>query len=124
MESGVGIPDALRIAGFAVNRPRMQQAAWSLANELESTGRFSQRACERHLTASVAYALAADLSTESRVQLLREISNSHADRTRINLSWASGIVEPIAILVVGLVVGLTVIGLFLPLVKLVEGLTH
>jgi type II secretory pathway component PulF len=124
IESGVGLPNALRIAGFVVNRSRMQQAAWRLANELESTGRFSQRAYERPLTASVAYALAADLATESRVRLLREISNSHADRTSINLSWASGIVEPIAIFAVGVVVGLTVIGLFSPLVKLVEGLSN
>jgi type II secretory pathway component PulF len=124
IESGVGLPDALRIAGFAVNRSPMQQAAWRLAKELESTGRFSQRAYERPLTASFTYALAADLPTESRVRLLREISNSHADRTSINLSWASGIVEPIAIFAVGLVIGLTVIGLFLPLVKLVEGLSH
>jgi type IV pilus assembly protein PilC len=123
LEAGVGIPDALRIAGFAVNRWRMQQAAWRLANDIESTGGFSRRTYERPLTASVAYALDADLTMESRVRLLREISNAHADRTRINLSWASGIVEPIAIFVVGIVVGLTVIGLFLPLVKLVEGLS-
>ena len=44
IESGVGLPNAVRIAGFAVNRSRMQQAAWRLANELESTGGFSQRA--------------------------------------------------------------------------------
>jgi type II secretory pathway component PulF len=124
IESGVGLPDALRIAGFAVNRSRVQQAAWRLAKELESTGRFSQRAYERPLTASFTYALAADIPTESRVRLLREISNSHADRISINLSWASGIVEPIAIFAVGVVVGLTVIGLFLPLVMLVEGLSH
>jgi type IV pilus assembly protein PilC len=124
IESGVGLPDALRIAGFTVHRSQMQRAAWRLANELESTDRFSQRDFERPLTASVAYALAADMPTESRVRLLREISNSHADRTNINLSWASGIVEPIAIFAVGLVVGLTVMGLFLPLVKLVEGLTN
>jgi type II secretory pathway component PulF len=124
LEAGVGIPDALRIAGFTVNRLKMKQAAWQMANDIDTTGGFSRGTYERPLTASVAYALAADMTTESRVRLLREISNAHADRTRINLSWASGIVEPIAILVVGIVVGLTVIGLFLPLVKLIEGLSN
>lgn len=124
LEAGVGLPDALRIAAFTINRLRIRRSAWQLATDIEATGGFSQRAYRRPLTASVAYALAADLPTESRVRLLREISNSHADRTSINLSWASGVVEPIAILAVGIVVGLTVIGLFLPLVKLVEGLSN
>jgi type II secretory pathway component PulF len=101
----------------------MRRAAWQLANDIESTGGFSQSIYQRPLTASVTYALAADLEPESRVRLLREISNAHADRTRIKLSWATGIVEPIGIFVVGLVVGWVVIGLFLPLVKLVEGLS-
>jgi type II secretory pathway component PulF len=58
------------------------------------------------------------------VRLLREISSCHADRIRTGLSWTSGIIEPIAILVVGCAVGFTVLALFIPLVKLVEGLSH
>jgi type II secretory pathway component PulF len=123
LEAGVSIPDALRIAGFTVNRPRMRKAAWQLANDIETTGGFSQSNYRRPLTASVTYALAADVPNESRVQLLREISSAHADRTRIHLSWATGIVEPLAIFVVGVVVAFVVIGLFLPLVKLIEGLS-
>lgn len=123
LEGGVNMPDALRIAGFTVNRLRIRQAAWRLANDIQLTGGFTPGAYQRPLTASVAGALAADVPPKSRVRLLREISNSHADRTRINLSWASGIIEPVAIFVVGILVGLTVIGLFLPLVMLVEGLS-
>jgi type II secretory pathway component PulF len=122
LEAGVKLSDALRIAGFTVPRLQIQRAAWRLANDIDSTGEFSQRAYARQLTASVAYALAADLPPESRVRLLREISSAHADRLRINLSWASGTIEPVAIFVVGLIVVGTVIGLFLPLAKLIEGL--
>lgn len=123
LDAGVSLPDALRIAGFTLHRSPMQQAAWRLANDLERTGEFSPRAYRRPLTAAVCYALAADLPTASRVQLLREISGAHADRVRLRLSWAGGTIEPVAILVVGAVVGWTVIALFLPLVKLIDGLS-
>jgi type II secretory pathway component PulF len=63
------------------------------------------------------------MSETSRIRLLREISACHADRARLRLSWSSGIIEPITICAVGIVVGLMVLALFLPLVKLIEGLT-
>ena len=50
LEAGVSVPDALRIAGFTVNQSRMQRAAWRLANDIESTGGFSQAAYQRPLT--------------------------------------------------------------------------
>jgi type IV pilus assembly protein PilC len=123
LEADVSMANALRIAGFTVNQPRVREAAWQLANDIESTGGFSQVAYQRPLTATVALALAADTSLASRVRLLREISNCHAERVRIGLSWSSGIVEPAAICVVGIAVGCAVLGLFLPLVSLIERLS-
>jgi type II secretory pathway component PulF len=122
LEAGIKLPNALRIAGFTANQSRLQQAAWKLANDIELTGGFTHGAYERPLTASIEYALASDAPLEARVRLLREISNCHAERVRIGLSWATGIIEPLAICVVGFVVGCTVVALYLPLVKLVEGL--
>lgn len=123
LEAGVALPDALRIAGFTANQSRIKQASWKLANEIESTGGFAVSNYERPLTASITHALASDAPSTSRVRLLREISNCHAERVNIGLSWATGIIEPLAICVVGVVVGCTVIALHLPLVKLVEGLS-
>jgi type II secretory pathway component PulF len=123
LEAGVGPPDALRIAGFTSDQSRMRQAAWRMANDMESNRGIAQGAYDRPLTASIAYALTSNLRPASRVRLLREISSAHGERVRIGLSWASGIVEPVAICLVGVAVGLTVLGLFLPLVKLVEGLS-
>jgi type II secretory pathway component PulF len=64
------------------------------------------------------------MSPAVRVRLLREISTCHAERVRAGRSWTSGIIEPIAICVVGLVVGWTVLALFLPLVSLIRGLSQ
>ena len=123
LDGGVSLPDALRIAGFTLPKNRVQQAAWGLANELESTGRCTQSAYQQPLTATVVRALAIDMNTAARVRLLREISECHAERVRIGLSWSTGFVEPLAICLVGFTVGWVVLGLFLPLVKLIEGLS-
>jgi type IV pilus assembly protein PilC len=123
LEADVSFPDALRIAGFTVSQSRMRRAAWQLANDVESTGAFSERAYEEPLTATVTYALSVDIPTASRVHLLRDISNCHAERVRIGLGWTTGLVEPLAICLVGVLVGFTVLGLFMPLIKLIEGLS-
>jgi type IV pilus assembly protein PilC len=122
LEAGVSMPEALRIAGFTVNRSAIRHGAWQLASDIETNGDFSQLDYQRLLTATVAYALADDTPSASRVRLLREISDCHAERIRIGLSWTTGIIEPLAICVVGFAVGCVVVALFLPLVKLVNGL--
>ena len=118
-----GFVDALRIAGFTVNQSRLQRAAWRLANQLEVPGKHRIDVAPLRLMESVNYALSADLPSSSRVRLMRDISACHAERVRVGLSWTSGIVEPLGICFVGFVVAMVVIGLFLPLVKLVEGLS-
>ncbi|MFO0789677.1 MAG: type II secretion system F family protein [Pirellulales bacterium] len=123
LEAGVATPDALRIAGFTVEQWRTRQAAWQLANDVEATGTFAPQTYREALSAPIVHVLSPGTSVSTRLRLLREISSCHAERMRVGLSWTSGILEPIAIVLVGLIVGCTVLGLFLPLVKLVEGLS-
>jgi type IV pilus assembly protein PilC len=123
LEAELDIPSALRIAGFTTNGSRLGRAAWRLAGEIESGNPPKQPNHQRPLTATVLHALRSDLSTASRIRLLREISSSYAERARIRLSWTQGIIEPLAIGVIGGVVGGAVVALFLPLVTLVQVLT-
>jgi type II secretory pathway component PulF len=123
LESGVSLPDSLRIAGYCINRRRVRRAAWQLANEVETAEVSNRRVDQGHLSAAVTHVLTTDMTTAARVRLLREISDCNAERVRSGLSWASGLVEPFAICLVGFVIGIIVLGLYLPLVKLVEGLS-
>ncbi len=124
LEAGLHIPDALRIAGFTVNRARIRRAAWCLAKDMDSGGDYAPQAEATPLTATVVRAVRSDMPMQTRIRLLRAISTCHAERAWRAFSWTSGLVEPFAICVVGLVVGMTVLALFMPLVKLVEGLSH
>jgi type II secretory pathway component PulF len=122
LDAGLSLPDALRIAGHCIQRARMRRAAWSLANQIELSD-ANARSIARPLSATVCHAIAADVPTPTRVHLLREISAAQADRVKTGLSWTNGLVEPAAICLVGMMVGLVVLGLFLPLIKLIEGLS-
>lgn len=123
VEAGLQMPDALRIAGFTVNRSRLRRAAWNLSNDMDSGADYAPKTESTPLTATVVYAVRSEMPAETRVRLLREISACHAERARWALSWTNGLAEPFAICLVGLVVGVTVIALFQPLIKLVEGLS-
>jgi type IV pilus assembly protein PilC len=120
LEGGLNLPDALRIAGQATNRRDVRAAASNLATA--TAAGVASPSPSLPLTAAVLYALRADVPTPSRIRLLREISNCHATKARFRLSWTRGFVEPLSICVVGAIVGLIVLALFLPLVKLIDGL--
>ncbi len=59
----------------------------------------------------------------SRVALLRELSRCHGEQAAMLLSWTLGVIEPLAIVLVGFIVGTVVVGLFLPLLSLIQGLS-
>jgi type IV pilus assembly protein PilC len=103
LEAGLTVPDAVRIAGSLTHHAARQED-WPM-------------------TATVRHAVRADMPIASRIRLLKEISQSYAERARVRLSWARGIVEPVAIIFIGILVGAIVIALFSPLVKLVEALS-
>lgn len=122
LEAEWEMPAALRIAGYATPSLRLRSASWQLATQMKTACAAQSSYTAQNLTATVVYALEADLPAASRVKLLREVSRCYADHARRRLSWTRGLVEPICLCLVGLVVGITVVGLFLPLFSLIHGL--
>lgn len=124
LEAGLTPPQALRAAATSVHHPALAAQARRLADCLgASDGAFAQSG-RRLLTHTFTQAMEQELADRSRIHLLRELGNAHADRVTNRLIWKQGVLfGPLAIVVVGLIVGFTVLALFLPLVRLVEGLT-
>jgi type IV pilus assembly protein PilC len=114
---------AVQIAGAASQSPRLRRAAWRLAGELEHNGKPNIEVYRATITATVLHALGSELPTASRSALLEEISRCHATRAAQSLSWTHGIVEPLLIVIVGLMMGSVVVALFMPLISLIQGLS-
>jgi type IV pilus assembly protein PilC len=122
LEADFALASALRLAGAAADSPRVRRAAWRTAGEIDG-GDTRSLANRRVLTSSVLYAVAVEVPLRSRIMLLRELSRCHGERAARLMSWTRGFVEPLAIVFVGFVVGAVVIGLFLPLLSLIQGLS-
>ncbi|HEY2415531.1 MAG TPA: type II secretion system F family protein [Pirellulaceae bacterium] len=114
---------SLRLASSAVDRPRLKMAAWRMASQIEAGGLVESVTDRRTVTASVLHAVTADLPRRARTATLREISQCHAERGGAAPAWTQGAFEPISILVVGFLVAMTVIGLYLPLLSLIQALS-
>jgi type IV pilus assembly protein PilC len=123
LEAELEPPQAIRLAGIATGNGPIRRAAWRAANELQSEDNSPRPANRRILTATVLHALGSGASSAGRIRLLREISTCYAHRAQVRLSWTRGMIEPLAILAIGLIVGVTVLAMFLPLISLVQGLS-
>jgi type II secretory pathway component PulF len=123
LEAELQIASALRVAGFATKSPRLRRAAWRLAADFDAGSAIDAASYRRTITATVLYALRSDMPQRPRVHLIRELSACYANRAARSLSWTRGVVEPIASVFVGLVAGIGVIALFLPLISLIQGLS-
>jgi type II secretory pathway component PulF len=71
----------------------------------------------------VLYALQADVPKTARSAMCRELSRCYEDRARIAFSWSESLFGPFAIVVIGFLVAMTVIGLYLPLLTLLQAIT-
>jgi type IV pilus assembly protein PilC len=123
LEAGLDVPRAIRIAASASRRPSLRTAGWQLAHALETDAAGIPYHSARRLTATAIHALRTPIPPSARVALLKELSLIYARRAERKLSWTRGIFEPLAIMVVGLIVGAVVLALFIPLIDLINNLS-
>ena len=72
---------------------------------------------------SLLHALSAGEGNRASVPLIRELSHVYSDRVSARMSRRSGVSSPLMVIAVGMVVGLVVISLFMPLVGMVTSLS-
>lgn len=123
LEAGVPLQHALGLAGLATGNGSIERAAQRVAASLAGATETWPDKNRRLLTRTVHFALVSTDASAHRVRLLREISLNHAERMRWRLSWTRGFIEPLAICLVGLIVGVVALALFLPMFHLVQGLS-
>ena len=123
LEAGLSIPDTLKVSGLLTRRSGLRNAVWRLADELQVNITAANQLQAPPKLATVYHALRSEMPIDSRIRLLREIADAYSERARSRLSWTRGLAEPVTILLIVFVVASVVVSLFLPLVKLVEGLS-
>lgn len=122
LEAGLSVPDTLQLASRLAGKKRLREALGALGNRLQQNGRMAPHVKAPAKMATVFHAMRAEMPAASRIHLLREINQSYTEKARLRLSWTRGIIEPLAILFIGAIVAVVVFSLFLPLIKLINGL--
>ena len=117
------LAESLRIAGRGCRHVYYANLAASLANHLESSSLpLRSTDAARAFPGNVLLALQMDGDSSPNVPLLRELSAIYRDRVRRRANWSNGMLGPVAVVMVGIVIGFVALSLFMPLIRLVDGL--
>jgi hypothetical protein len=142
IELGLGAEAAIEFAGAASRKRVMRRGSSSLAKHfgmtnplrtpmqdslsdpqagtLEDSGKNWYRGVPCHL---LAHALNAPDSETDPVAVLREIASLYWDREQTKSVWFLSWLQPLAVLMISLVVGFVALALIMPLVEIISGLS-
>ena len=123
IEAEIPIAEALRISGQNIGQTNLRRDADRFAAEMDSGNTsFHPPSAFRHLPRTVIHALQLQDNSRAGAQLLRELSRMYDQKTQNRLTWIPSLIEPVFIVLLGTIVGFYVVALFLPLIKLIDGL--
>ena len=124
LEAGVATPVAVRIAGQQFTRIAWKQSALELATRLDAGGTAEAiQPSTPGLPATIHYALTLDHSHAATIRILRDLAWSYDRAARDRVGWLSCVFEPVAICLVGVIVGGSLVLLLLPILSLISHLT-
>jgi type IV pilus assembly protein PilC len=121
---GASLPEALMVAGTASQRLHFRVRSEQLAVEIQSspTWRFNSLV-SHNFPPTILHALTAGANGDPSIVLLRQLAVLYGDRSEYRIGVSSDLITPVAILIVGALIGSIIIALFLPLVSLVTSLS-
>ncbi len=119
LQSGLGLIDALEMAGGASGRPLLQADAEKMREQVKEGGRLTDvmLACA-YLPGFARRMIAAGEESGRLGEVLEEISNFYAKALRDAIKAVTGMIEPIMIILMGSVVGFIAMAIILPIFKM------
>ena len=124
IEARIPLPEALRLVGGAVRDPNLSEGASVAAKMIEAGDSFGDlRGVVCEIPDELLRIPGWGSNDSSLVESLRVSSEVFSSQSEISGRSLAGMVTPATVLVAGGMIGLTVIGLFLPLIKLLNDLS-
>ena len=115
------LPEALRLAAGATGCETLRGEAGRLANGIEGgQGLMEQAVGCRFLPRLFLYSMQLGSQRNELQDHLHNLSQMYADRARIVQTRLQAMLQPGLLICVGLLVGLTVLAMFLPLIRLTQ----
>lgn len=121
VDSGMPLPEALRLSAGATGSPGLMREIDDVASVVERGGRLDE-ACRgaRLVPALFGYFATVNSDLPTLRDGLIQLSKAYESRAVHIQSLLRGWVAPLAVLGVGLVIGVLIVALFMPLVQLIQ----
>lgn len=131
VESGFPLADSIELAGMTSSDPRLRHASQDWARVIRRNGNSSGGGdalggvvrWDRVPTALLFRALSTPCEAHERSRSLRFVASSYRNRYRSDGNWYFALLSQSILIVVGMLVGFTVVALFSPLISLVSALS-
>jgi len=124
IDAAMDLPGAIDLAGEAVGSPKLRAdgqaliAALSAGQPLEQIPRF------RMLPATVPAIISLGSQHHDLPAMLQTLSEMYQQQAEVRLGLIPGLLMPILVVLIAIVIGIVIMGLFLPFVVLLRSLTH
>jgi len=124
VDSGIPLPEAMRLSAGATASPLLSQEADRVASQVEG-GRAIYEACQgaRLIPEMFGYVVETGSNGGNLRDALVQLSKAYESHAAHSQSLLRGWLTPVAVVGVGMVIGMLILALFLPLVQLVQSVS-
>lgn len=124
VDSGLPLPEALRLSAGASASPGLMREAQRIAEQVEAgADLYDVSQSERLIPAMVGYLVRVRGDAVSLRHALIQLSKAYESRAMHAQSVLRGVVAPVAIVLVGVVVGVMILAMFLPMAQLIQSVS-
>ena len=120
VSAGLDLPASIELAGDAIGSPLIAEDGRRLSRCLQRGQPLSEAGIPRVIPATVVAAIELGGDQQSLASTLQTLSNLYQQQAEVRLSAAQVMIGPIFLAFIGVVIGFTVVALFLPMVSLVQ----
>ena len=124
LDSGVDLPRAVRLASEGAGNRTVEYMLKNVSAQIESGETLSEAiASSGAMPSTLAWRVGVGEETGTLPDSLLRLSRLYASQVDSLVTSLAGILEPVLIIVIGSGVALLVLGMFLPLISVIQGLT-
>jgi type II secretory pathway component PulF len=120
----VKLPDALSLTAESLRDDNIREGTMILSEKSESGEPLDKLALELpNFPHVVVHALSWERKEGSLVDALHSVGELHAAQTEVAVRTLQAALEPMSVITIGVIVGFAVVGLFMPMIKLMNDLS-
>jgi type II secretory pathway component PulF len=124
VENHVPLPEALTLSGESVADAEIRAAGWIMAADVDAGESLDESALRLPaMPATLVQAMAWHKQPDVFADTMRALAEMFESRARAQTGLIAAVCQPAVILFIGIVLGYTVIALFMPLIKLLNDLS-